>query len=257
MTHALGDIHGFTGPATVCAAACAGLLAYGTFAPASSVWGPVLSRAPDAVAPTVALTFDDGPTPGSTERILDALGELGVRAAFFVVGRNAEKSPRLVERIDAEGHVVGNHTWDHSHFGLFGRSDYWRGQLDRTDRAIERVLGRRPALFRPPMGIKTWHVTGAARRAGHAVVTWSRRALDGIATDAAQIVNRLVPSSRAGDILLLHDGLEPNAARRDTRATEEALRPLVQGLRARGLEPQRLDELLRIKPYQATNPARD
>jgi hypothetical protein len=99
--------------------------------------------------------------------------------------------------------------------------------------------------------MKTWHVTDAARWAGHAVVTWSRRAMDGVATDAGQIVNRLVPASVAGDVLLLHDGVEPNALGRDTRATEAAVRPLVAGLREKGLEPRRLDALLKIKGYQA------
>ncbi len=233
-----------------CGLACAGVLAYGTFAPASTLWGQVVSRGSGG-APHVALTFDDGPTAGSTERILDTLAETGVRAAFFVVGRNAQRCPELVRRMDAEGHLVGNHTWDHSHFGLFGRDGYWDRQVARTDEVVERIIGRRPAMFRPPMGAKTWHVTGAARRAGHAVVTWNRRALDGVATEAARIVRRLVPTSRPGDILLLHDGLEPHALRSDTRATEAAVRPLVAGLRERGLEPRRLDEVIGIEAYQA------
>ena len=239
-------------PIAACGAAAAGLglLAYGTFVPASCFWGRVISRARGVTAPHVALTFDDGPTAGPTERVLDALGEANVSATFFVVGSNVEKNPRLLERIDREGHLVGNHTWDHSHFGVFGRGRYWREQIERTDRLVRQVIGKRPALFRPPMGIKTWHVTAAARRAGHVTVTWNRRALDGVSTDSERIVRRLVPASGAGDILLLHDGVEPNVLRRDTRTTEQAIRPLVVGLRARGLEPRRLDELLGIKPYQ-------
>ena len=251
MTSFPADLLGFTAPAIACGIASAGLLAHATFVPSSTLWGPVLSRAGGQAGNHVALTFDDGPTPGSSERVLDALGEAGVRAAFFVVGRNAERWPAIVRRMDAEGHLVGNHTWDHSHYGIFCRDAYWRAQVDRTDRVIEQTIGRRPALFRPPMGMKTWHVTDAARRAGHAVVTWSRRAMDGVArTDAERIVARLVPSSGPGDVLLLHDGLEPNALRRDARATEAAVRPLVAGLREKGLEPRRLDLLLGIKGYQ-------
>lgn len=247
----LADLLGFTGPAVACGVASAGLLAHATFVPSSTLWGPVLSRAPGESGSRVALTFDDGPTPGSTERVLDALGEAGVRAAFFVVGRNVERWPDIIRRIDAEGHLVGNHTWDHSHYGIFGRDAYWRAQVEQTDRIIEQTIGRRLALFRPPMGMKTWHVTDAARRAGHTVVTWNRRAMDALAgTDAARIVSRLVPSSRPGDVLLLHDGLEPNALRRNTGATETAVRPLVAGLREKGLEPERLDVLLGIRGYQ-------
>ena len=246
----LANLIGFTGPAAVCGLAWAGILAHGTFAPAGRLWGPVVSRAREGASPHVALTFDDGPTPGSTERVLDVLGEMNVQAAFFVVGHNVERWPKILERLDAEGHLIGNHTWDHSHYGIFRRDNYWRRQVEQTDRIIEEIIRRRPATFRPPMGMKTWHVTDAARWAGHAVVTWSRRAMDGVATDAAQIVNRLVPTSTGGDILLLHDGVEPNSPRRDTRATEAAVRPLVAGLRDKGLEPQRLDALLGIKGYQ-------
>jgi peptidoglycan/xylan/chitin deacetylase (PgdA/CDA1 family) len=246
----LADLLGFTAPAALCGAAWAGILARGTFAPASSLWGPVISRAPDRTRPHVALTFDDGPSPGSTERILDVLAGAGVRAAFFVVGRNAERWPRIVERMDAEGHVVGNHTWDHSHYGIFRRDEYWRRQVDRTDALIGQIIGRRPAMFRPPMGMKTWHVTNATRRAGHTIVTWNRRAMDGVATDAAQIVARLGPPATPGDVLLLHDGVEPNAPRRDTRATEAAVGPLVARLREKGLEPARLDAVLGIRAYR-------
>ena len=243
-------ILGFTAPAAACGLASAVLLAHGTFAPQSTFWGPVISRAPEPCPPHVAITFDDGPGEGSTARILDLLGELAVPATFFVVGRNAQRYPRLVERMHAEGHVVANHTWDHAHFGLLRRDGYWRAQVAQTDDVIERTIGNRPALFRPPMGIKTWHITAAAMGAGHSVITWTRRALDGVSTQPDRIVDRLVPASRRGDILLLHDGAEPNVPSRDTRATEAALPPLIRGLRDRGLEPKRLDALLGLRPYQ-------
>jgi peptidoglycan/xylan/chitin deacetylase (PgdA/CDA1 family) len=250
MSFPLADITGLTAPAAACGLAWAAMAAHGTFVPDSTFWGPVISRASADGPPQVALTFDDGPTEGSTERILDVLGELDVRAAFFVIGRNAQRWPRLVERMDAEGHVVGNHTWDHGHFAIFRRIKHWTRQIARTAELVEQIIGRRPALFRPPMGIKTWHVTDAARRCGHAVVTWNRRAFDGVATEAGRIVQRLAWPAQRGDILLLHDGVEPNTPRRDTAATQEALRPLVAALWEKGLGTRRLDELLGIEPYQ-------
>lgn len=244
------DIFVLGWPVAVGAAAAGAVVANGTFAPRSSFWGPVLSRAP--LAGGVALTFDDGPTPGASDRVLDALGELKVKAAFFVIGRSARRHPRLVERMHAEGHVVANHTLDHSHYGLLRRRRYWQSQVDETDRTIRDIIGVRPALFRPPMGIKTRHVTRAAAAAGHTVVTWTRRALDGVATSPRRIVERLGPTSEPGDILLLHDGVEPNARRRDPGVTVAALRPLVDQLRERGLEPRRLDVMLGIDAYQAS-----
>ena len=236
-------------PAAVGAAAAGAVVANGTFAPRSSFWGPVVSRAP--LAGGVALTFDDGPTPGASDRVLDVLGELRVKAAFFVIGRNAREHPRLVERMHAEGHLVANHTLDHSHYGLMRRRRYWQYQVDETDRTIRQIIGLRPALFRPPMGIKTPHVARAAAAAGHTVVTWTRRAFDGVATSADRIVERLAPTSEPGDILLLHDGVEPHAGRRDPAVTIDALRPLVGWLRARGLEPRRLDGMLAMDAYHA------
>jgi peptidoglycan/xylan/chitin deacetylase (PgdA/CDA1 family) len=237
-------------PTAACAAAVGTVLAHGTFAPRSSFWGPVISRAPDHDSRNVALTFDDGPTEGATDRILDVLGELDVRAAFFVIGRNAQRHPRLVERMHAEGHVVGNHTHDHSHYGLFRRDGYWKRQVEQTDEQVRQILGVRPALFRPPMGIKTSHIMKAAKAAGHKVVTWTRRAFDGVGTSSSRIVTRLA-CSEPGEILMLHDGVEPNA-RRDPAPTVAAVRPLMARLRERGLEPRRLDEMLGMNAYQAS-----
>jgi peptidoglycan/xylan/chitin deacetylase (PgdA/CDA1 family) len=230
-------------------AAGVGGLSYGTFVPGSRIWGPVIWRGTSDGPPRVALTFDDGPTAGATDRVLDVLGELGVKAAFFVIGRNVERHPDLLRRIDADGHVVGNHTFDHSHWGSMRRGRFWREQIDRTNQAIERVLGRRPALFRPPIGHKNPYTMAAARDAGQAVVTWSIRAMDGLPTTPQRILNRLLPGRRAGDILILHDGIEPGR-KRDPSATIAAVRPLVLSLRERGLEPVRLDELIGLAPYQ-------
>jgi peptidoglycan/xylan/chitin deacetylase (PgdA/CDA1 family) len=120
-----------------------------------------------------------------------------------------------------------------------------------TDETVRQIIGRRPALFRPPMGIKTAHVTHAASALGHTVVTWTRRAFDGIGTTPDRIVRRLAPAAGGGDILLLHDGLEPNALRRDASATVAALRPLIARLRDRGLEPRPLDRMLALDAYQS------
>ena len=245
------DVFTLAWPAAVCAAAAGGVLVQATVSPRSSFWGPVVSRGnPDR--PQVALTFDDGPTPGATDRVLDTLGELGVRAAFFVVGRNARQHPALVERMHAEGHLVANHTQDHARLGLLGRDGYWLDQVRQADETIRAIIGRRPAMFRPPMGLKTWHTTRATAATGHTTVTWTRRALDGLgaAPTPDTIVRRLADPSEPGDILLLHDGVEPNARRRDRSASVAAVRPLIEQLRQKGLEPRPLDELLRVRAYQ-------
>jgi peptidoglycan/xylan/chitin deacetylase (PgdA/CDA1 family) len=238
--------------ATPLAAGLAGVT-YATIAPACAFWGPVVCRGP-AGSNRVALTFDDGPTPGSTERVLDALREGQAAATFFVVGSNVTKHPDLLRRIHREGHLIANHTLSHSHYGVMRTLPYWTREIRQTDDAIESIVGVRPALFRPPMGVKTWHTARAARELGHTVITWSRRAIDGIPTSAKRIVDRLAGAAD-GEILLLHDGVEPHALHRDRSATLAAIAPLIQKLRERGLTPVRLDELLSIDGYRPSQPA--
>jgi peptidoglycan/xylan/chitin deacetylase (PgdA/CDA1 family) len=228
-------------PLSIATASVAGLV-YATVSPSCRFWGPVVCRGSSAHR-RVALTFDDGPTPGGTDRILDILRQNNVQATFFVIGVNIEKSPDLLRRIYAEGHLIGNHTYNHSHYGMMRGNRYWLDQLRRTDELIEKIVGRGPVLFRPPMGVKTFHVTWAVRQRNLTTVAWSKRANDGFATTPEKIVSRLTRDIGPGDILLLHDGIEPNH-HRDPRPTVEALQPLLEVLKRKTLEPVRLDRLL-------------
>jgi peptidoglycan-N-acetylglucosamine deacetylase len=231
--------------------ACSSMMicaAYATFAPRAALWTPVIWRGDVGGPARVAITFDDGPSPDTTPRVLDCLGEMQVRAAFFVIGANAARYPALVRRIDKEGHVIGNHTFDHHHLGLLRRTAYWKDQLRRTDDVIEAETGRRPRYVRPPMGFKTPFQGSAVHLGSQHLITWTRRALDGIPTTSEQILHRLGRRTRAGDIILLHDGAEPHRGRNST-ATVRAIRPLVEALRGRGLAPVRLDEIITPCPY--------
>lgn len=223
-------------------------LSYASISPTNNLWGPLHCRGKSDGPPRYALTFDDGPTRDSTSAILDILGELRVLATFFVIGANARRCPDLLARMHAEGHIVANHTLDHAHLSMFRGSCYWERQLRETDQIIGQTIGVRPGMFRPPMGVKTGFIMGAARRRGQAVVTWSRRAMDGIATTTDHILNRLVPHTVAGDVLLLHDGVEPQS-HRDPSHTVAAIKPLILRLRDRGLEPAPLDDFLNLSAY--------
>lgn len=217
--------------------------------PASSFYGKVHWRGDPAAANSrVALTFDDGPTDPSTSAILDTLGEFDAKATFFVIGQNVEKTPKLIERMHAEGHIVANHSYDHPWFGMMRGPWYWQEQIVRTDGLIEQIIGCRPAMFRPPLGVKTWFIHRPSQKTGHSMITWSRRARDGVATTAESILDRLIPQSAAGDILLLHDGIEPHHPR-DTSASVKVIRPLIIRLREQNLQPVRVDELLGLNAY--------
>jgi peptidoglycan-N-acetylglucosamine deacetylase len=229
-------------------AAASGVAIHGVFAPRSAFWGPVVWRGDATGAPRVALTFDDGPHPEATPRILDELARAGARATFFVVGAHAQRWPLLVRRIHDEGHLVGNHSFAHRIAGSMRLRGYWADSIAQTRRIVEEITGQRPAWFRPPFAVKQWHLCRAAARMQQTVVTFSRRGLDGVATEPERILGRLVPRAVAGDILALHDGVVDGMPR-PIEPTLVALRPVVDGLRARGLTVAPLADLIAPPPY--------
>jgi len=193
---------------------------------------------PPAIDPAriLYLTFDDGPWPGGTPAVLDVLRAHGVRATFFVIGRNVLRCPELVARMAGEGHAVGNHSHAHPLVGWLRGVAYWRDQIERADDAVVRAGVVRPVLFRPPMGVATRAVREAAAGCGKSFVLWNRRAVDGIPTTARAIVRRLLPCA-AGDVLLMHDGVPPVLAGvRRIGATVAALPVLIRRARAEGFE---------------------
>ncbi len=220
-----------------------GTMVWASCDPRAWLFGPVRWRSKNTMRSRVALTFDDGPTPGATDAVLEVLHRLNVPAAFFVIGQNVRQSPELLRKIHQQGHLIANHSFDHSHYGFLGSGKYWDWQLAETDRAVEEIIGEKPTYFRAPIGVRTPRLSFALRRSGHVHVTWSRRGLDGVARSAQYIRDRLVGQARAGDILVLHDGIEPGGDR-DPTATIAALPMVINGLRERGFEFVRLDELL-------------
>lgn len=230
-------------------AAAVAALAYATIWPSAQVWGPAIWHGPRD-SNRVAITFDDGPTAGSTERVLDELRKHHVPATFFAIGENVQNAPDVLRRIDAEGHQVGNHTFSHSYFGVLRGPRFWQRELAQTDEMIDSIVHKRPAFFRPPLGAKSRFVVSAAGHRGMTVVTWSLRAVDGIPTTAEKIMQRF-SSVRGGDILVLHDGADPRVPHRDRSAAANVIEPLSKLLRERQLEPVRLDSLLDPTPAPA------
>jgi peptidoglycan/xylan/chitin deacetylase (PgdA/CDA1 family) len=249
MSFLLADHMGWLIGTAAIGGAASAAIGWTSVAPTCEFWGKVIAHGPAELS-SVALTFDDGPTAGATDRVLDTLAEMKAPAVFFVIGLNAERNPDLIRRMDREGHIVANHSWDHSHYGFCGGRRYWDEQIRRTNKVIEDILGRRPVLFRPPLGIRTGFITAAARRAGQHLITWSHRGMDGVPTTPERICQRLGPTANAGDILILHDGVEPRI-KRDKSATVAAVRPVIETLRSRGLELMRLDKLVGIEPYMS------
>jgi peptidoglycan/xylan/chitin deacetylase (PgdA/CDA1 family) len=158
----------------------------------------------------VCLTFDDGPHPVHTPVLLDRLRALGLRATFFVVGRNAEKHPDLVVRMAAEGHEVGGHSYTHGNPEFTSALELFR-EIRRTNVLLERLLGQRPRLFRPPHGRLTAGKMLGAWAARQTVVLWNRDPRDFASYAMAGLSRWFAEAPLAGgDIVLLHD-VHPHA----------------------------------------------
>ncbi|GGS83195.1 hypothetical protein GCM10010156_47340 [Planobispora rosea] len=169
----------------------------------------------------VALTYDDGPGPGTGE-LLDVLAEHGARATFFTVGTNAAAQPGLLLRMSREGHLVANHTWSHRDLGSLPTSKIAH-QLGRAQEAITRATGQTPTLVRPPYGAVDEKVMEAAAELGLPVVRWSVDAGDVKDHDAGSVARRVVAAAEPGSIILMHDVRSTAAA-----ATPEILRTLTE-----------------------------
>ncbi|MFC5213337.1 polysaccharide deacetylase family protein [Streptomyces coerulescens] len=155
-------------------------------------------------AKCVALTFDAGPSEHSA-RLLDILKEEKVPATFFLLGkRHIEKYPELVERMADEGHEVANHTWDHKRLTEL-EADEIREEIERPNKEIERLIGRRPTLMRPPQGRTNDTVHDICRELGMSEILWSVTAKDYKTDDSDLIRQRVLDQTERDGIILLHD----------------------------------------------------
>ncbi len=201
--------------------------------PRARLLGPNLRRLQGG-RPEVALTFDDGPDPEVTPRVLDLLDRHGARASFFCIGAAARRWPALTREIVARGHIVENHTDSHPpHFAAMSIGAM-RRELDAAQATLTELAGAPPRFFRAPMGLRSPLLQPLLAARGLTLVSWTRRALDGVDGNPRAVEARLRDRLRGGDVLLLHDG---RAARTpDGAAVALAVLPgLLAELDARGL----------------------
>ncbi|MDP2064268.1 MAG: polysaccharide deacetylase family protein [Phaeovulum sp.] len=204
---------------------------------------PVLTRQHDIIAvnsvsieqPLVALTFDDGPHPVHTPRLLDILKERGVIATFYLIGRSVRAFPDVARRIAAEGHEIGNHTWSHPELWGLGDYDVLR-EIDRTNEVIWRTVGLLPVTMRPPYGA----ITRYQSRMLHdtrllPTVMWSVDPSDYRRPGPDVVASRIITKARSGAIVLAHDIHGP---------TVDAMPATIDGLRERGFSFASMSSLL-------------
>jgi peptidoglycan/xylan/chitin deacetylase (PgdA/CDA1 family) len=191
----------------------------------------------------IALTFDDGPYPPYTNRLLDVLKEKRVKATFFLVAEQAQCHPELVKRAVAEGHTIGLHAFRHRDFLKLTEHEA-REDLALGKNVLQDITGKDPVYWRPPHGFRDASVLKLADQEHLTVVNWSVAPRDWTGIDKQEIQNRVLGKADAGAIVLLHDGDSPfyKASR---QATVDGVSLLIDSLREKGYHLVSLEEYVR------------
>ena len=187
----------------------------------------------------VALTFDDGPAPGVVERLLPVLHQRGIKATFFVIGKELEDSPELGRQIVREGHELGNHSYSHSRMVL-KTPRFIRDEIERTDRLIRAAGYSGDIQFRPPYGKKLILLPAYLSRTGRRTIMWDVEpdSYPEVAASADRIAAFVLERARPGSIIILHV-MYPGR-----EASLEAVPGIIEGMKERGYEFKTVSELL-------------
>ncbi len=194
--------------------------------------------------PYIAMSFDDGPSPSLTPRLLDILKQRGIKVTFFVIGQNVEHAPGIVARAAAEGHEIGNHTWDHP--ALTKLSDARvQEEVNNTSDAIFKAIGKKPTLLRPPYGAVNPRVHRLIDQDGMKVVLWSVDPNDWKRPGSAVVERRILAGAKPGAIILSHD-IHPG--------TIEAMPATLDALLAKGYKFVTVSELIAMESKHPKTP---
>lgn len=189
----------------------------------------------------IAITFDDGPHPKFTPKVLELLKKHNAKATFFLIGKNAKQYPEIVKKIIEDGHTIGNHTFNHStNFGFLNTKQVI-DELNQTDTIIASITNKKLHLFRPPFGVTNPSIAKAVKRTEHQVIGWNNRSLDTKLKQESKIFNRITRKLQKGDIILLHD---------TTQRTINVLEQLLQFTEKQNYTSVTVDRLLNLKAYE-------
>lgn len=192
-------------------------------------WGEV--AASGDIPPMVALTFDDGPDRVYTSKLLDGLSERGVKATFFLIGKNIEGNEDLVQRMNDEGHIVGNHTYNHI---LLSKEpvDIDHEEVEQTNNKIYEVIGKMPTYIRAPFGARNKELE---EEIDMEMILWDVDPEDWKYQNKKRIVSHVMKNVKDNDIILLHDIYEPSV---------DAVLEIIDRLQAAGWQFVTVDDLM-------------
>lgn len=180
-----------------------GISVYGSFNIQSQYFYPVIFQG-STLERNIALTFDDGPDPKTTEGILDLLASYRVTASFFCVGKNMEAYPEIVARILRDGHDIGNHTYSHSKYWGFFSTQKITSEIEKVQAVLIRQHNLYPLIFRPPFGVLNPNISQVLSKTKLIVIGWNIRSFDTI-LDTLKAFERIKKRMAPGGIVLFHD----------------------------------------------------
>lgn len=217
-----------------------GLLAGGAFVICSGLYVKVYCRS-ETAEQEISLTFDDGPHPEFTPGVLDILKKHKIKAGFFVNGKNINGNESLLKRMLEEGHIIGNHSYNHSNVFGFLSTEAIKQDLIKNEALILDLTGEKCAFFRPPFGITNPHIAKAVRSLDYKVIGWNIRSFDTINKRPEKTIRRISRLLKPGSVILLHDN------RKNIEIILEELIDIASGKEYKFVAP---DKLLRLKAYK-------
>lgn len=193
--------------------------------------------------PYIAMTYDDGPHPQNTPRLLDMLRDRNIKATFYVIGRSVNNYPHIVRRIVAEGHEIGNHTWTHRKLTALSDASV-RKELNSTRDAIVAASGVKPRTMRPPYGaLRQNQRAWIYKEYGYPTILWNVDPEDWKRPGLSVVTSRIVNGTRNGSIVLAHDLHKP---------TVDAMPATLDGLLRKGFKFVTVSQLLALNPSTAS-----
>lgn len=156
----------------------------------------------------VFLTFDDGPTPEVTDFVLNLLEKHQAKASFFCIGKNADQYPKIINRIDSNGHTIGNHTYNHYHCYKHSAKEYL-GNIKLTTELLSSLSSNYKKLFRPPYGRLSPKVTKILKQQAYKIIMWDVLSADfDLNQSADQLVKNVINNVKPGSIVVFHDSVK-------------------------------------------------
>jgi peptidoglycan/xylan/chitin deacetylase (PgdA/CDA1 family) len=189
----------------------------------------------------IAITFDDGPFPAVTPQVLDILKKHQTPATFFCIGNRIDGNEKILQRIDREGHLIGNHTFSHAYLFDFYLPSTVTNELLKTNQIISRIINKTPKFFRPPYGVTNPAIAKAIKRTKFDVIGWNQRSLDTVIDDEEKILSRITTDLKGGDIVLFHD-IHPRII--------NVLEKFLQFASENGFKIVGLDQLIKKSAYE-------